>query len=42
MNTEFRKPLPGTTLQYYDTRAAVEAIKPGAYDSLPIHLKNFS
>ena len=35
MNTEFRKPLPGTTLQYYDTRAAVEAIKPGAYDALP-------
>ncbi|WP_404407550.1 Fe/S-dependent 2-methylisocitrate dehydratase AcnD [Pseudidiomarina marina] len=35
MNTEFRKPLPGTTLQYYDTRAAVEAIKPGAYDGLP-------
>ncbi|PTB87693.1 Fe/S-dependent 2-methylisocitrate dehydratase AcnD [Pseudidiomarina aestuarii] len=35
MNSEFRKPLPGTTLQYYDTRAAVEAIKPGAYDELP-------
>lgn len=35
MNTEFRKPLPGTSLQYYDTRAAVEAIKPGAYDGLP-------
>ncbi|HET8816246.1 MAG TPA: aconitase family protein, partial [Pseudidiomarina sp.] len=35
MNSQFRKPLPGTTLQYYDTRAAVEAIKPGAYDELP-------
>src|SRR5690554_6578307 len=35
MNTQFRKPLPGTTLQYYDTRAAVEAIKPDAYDGLP-------
>ncbi|WIE52442.1 Fe/S-dependent 2-methylisocitrate dehydratase AcnD [Pseudomonas sp. GM17] len=35
MNTEFRKPLPGTRLDYFDTRAAVEAIQPGAYDSLP-------
>ena len=35
MNTEFRKPLPGTTLDYYDTRAAIEAIQPGSYDTLP-------
>ena len=35
MNTAFRKNLPGTTLDYFDARAAVEAIKPGAYDSLP-------
>ncbi|MCG8293797.1 Fe/S-dependent 2-methylisocitrate dehydratase AcnD [Pseudomonas entomophila] len=35
MNTEFRKPLPGTALDYFDARAAVEAIKPGAYDGLP-------
>ncbi|WP_417658179.1 Fe/S-dependent 2-methylisocitrate dehydratase AcnD [Pseudidiomarina sp.] len=35
MNSEFRKQLPGTTLEYFDTRAAVEAIKPGAYDGLP-------
>ncbi|MFL1513181.1 Fe/S-dependent 2-methylisocitrate dehydratase AcnD [Pseudomonas prosekii] len=35
MNTEFRKPLPGTALDYFDVRAAVEAIQPGAYDSLP-------
>ncbi|AUG40075.1 MULTISPECIES: Fe/S-dependent 2-methylisocitrate dehydratase AcnD [Pseudomonas] len=35
MNTEFRKALPGTRLDYFDTRAAVEAIQPGAYDSLP-------
>ncbi|AZC36359.1 Fe/S-dependent 2-methylisocitrate dehydratase AcnD [Pseudomonas chlororaphis] len=35
MNTEFRKPLPGTRLDYFDTRAAVEAIQSGAYDSLP-------
>ncbi|MEJ2456261.1 MAG: Fe/S-dependent 2-methylisocitrate dehydratase AcnD [Candidatus Thiodiazotropha sp.] len=35
MNTEYRKPLPGTDLDYFDTRAAVEAIRPGAYDTLP-------
>ncbi|MFK7160396.1 Fe/S-dependent 2-methylisocitrate dehydratase AcnD [Marinospirillum sp. MEB164] len=35
MNTEFRKPLPGTNLDYFDTRAAVEAIQPGAYETLP-------
>ena len=35
MNTGNRKPLPGTKLDYFDTRAAVEAIQPGAYDKLP-------
>ncbi|PXX47785.1 Fe/S-dependent 2-methylisocitrate dehydratase AcnD [Undibacterium pigrum] len=35
MNTQFRKPLPGTTLDYFDTRAAVDAIVTGAYDKLP-------
>nr|WP_311003351.1 Fe/S-dependent 2-methylisocitrate dehydratase AcnD [Burkholderia pseudomultivorans] len=35
MNTAYRKPLPGTSLDYFDTRAAVEAIAPGAYDTLP-------
>ncbi len=35
MNTAYRKPLPGTALDYFDARAAVEAIKPGAYDGLP-------
>ncbi|MDR0208342.1 MAG: Fe/S-dependent 2-methylisocitrate dehydratase AcnD [Pseudomonas putida] len=35
MNTAFRKNLPGTDLDYFDARAAVEAIKPGAYDGLP-------
>ena len=35
MNTEFRKTLPGTRLDYFDTRAAVDAIKPGAYETLP-------
>ncbi|WP_320818812.1 Fe/S-dependent 2-methylisocitrate dehydratase AcnD [Thalassolituus sp.] len=35
MNTEYRKQLPGSVLEYYDTRAAVDAIKPGAYAGLP-------
>ncbi|RJG15173.1 Fe/S-dependent 2-methylisocitrate dehydratase AcnD [Massilia cavernae] len=35
MNKLNRKPLPGTKLDYFDTRAAVEAIQPGAYDKLP-------
>lgn len=35
MNTEFRKPLPGSHLDYFDVRAAVDAIQPGAYDTLP-------
>lgn len=35
MNYQNRKPLPGTKLDYFDTRAAVEAITPGAYDKLP-------
>ena len=35
MNTQFRKNLPGTKLDYFDARAAVDAIQPGAYDKLP-------
>lgn len=35
MNTAHRKSLPGTKLDYFDARAAVEAIQPGAYDKLP-------
>ena len=35
MNTDFRKALPGTQLDYYDTREAVEAIQPGAWITLP-------
>jgi len=30
MNTANRKPLPGTNLDYFDARAAVDAIEPGA------------
>ncbi|MCX2779766.1 Fe/S-dependent 2-methylisocitrate dehydratase AcnD [Microbulbifer thermotolerans] len=35
MNTDYRKKLPGTDLVYFDTRAAVDAIEPGAYSKLP-------
>jgi len=35
MNTEYRTSLPGTDLDYFDTRAAVEAIASGAYARLP-------
>ncbi|MBN8281927.1 Fe/S-dependent 2-methylisocitrate dehydratase AcnD [Zoogloea sp.] len=35
MNTAYRKFLPGTRLDYFDTRAAIDAIRPGAYDGLP-------
>jgi aconitate hydratase len=35
MNSQYRKPLHGTNLHYFDARAAVEAIQPGAWDGLP-------
>ncbi|CUI08286.1 Fe/S-dependent 2-methylisocitrate dehydratase AcnD [Massilia sp. P8910] len=35
MNTNHRKNLPGTKLDYFDARAAVDTIEPGAYDKLP-------
>ncbi|WP_416308354.1 Fe/S-dependent 2-methylisocitrate dehydratase AcnD [Neptunicella sp. SCSIO 80796] len=35
MNYQYRKPLPGTKLDYFDTRAAVDDIASGAYDKLP-------
>ena len=44
MNTAHRKPLPGTGLDWFDARAAVEAIQPGAWAKLPytarIHAEN--
>lgn len=39
MNTEYRKNLPGTDLDYFDARAAVDAIQPGAYARLPYTLR---
>jgi len=44
MNTAYRKSLPNTQLDYFDARAAVDAIQPGAYDKLPytsrVHAEN--
>ena len=44
MNADYRKPLPGTTLDYSDARAAVNAIAPNASDRLPytarVHAEN--
>jgi 2-methylcitrate dehydratase (2-methyl-trans-aconitate forming) len=44
MNTQFKKLLPKTALQYFDARDAVNAIAPGAYEKLPytarVHAEN--
>ncbi|BBO26621.1 MAG: Fe/S-dependent 2-methylisocitrate dehydratase AcnD [Aestuariibacter sp.] len=44
MNTQYRKNLTGTTLDFFDAREAVDAIKPGAFDTLPytsrVHAEN--
>jgi aconitate hydratase len=44
LNNAYRKPLPGTALEYCDARAAVDALLPGAYDRLSytarVHAEN--
>ncbi len=35
MNSQYKKPLPNTDLEYFDTRQAVNDITPDAYDKLP-------
>src|ERR1700733_10982107 len=44
MNFEYRKNLPGTALDYFDAREAVNALQPGAWDKLPytsrVHAEN--
>src|SRR5690606_16955667 len=44
MNSQHRKSLPGTQLDWYDAREAVEALQPGAWDTLPytarVHAEN--
>ncbi|MDN3384664.1 Fe/S-dependent 2-methylisocitrate dehydratase AcnD [Pseudoalteromonas sp. APC 3358] len=41
-NTQYRKPLPGSNVDYYDTQEAVDAIKPGAYATLPYSSRVFA
>ncbi|KAB7766240.1 Fe/S-dependent 2-methylisocitrate dehydratase AcnD [Xanthomonas maliensis] len=44
MNSQYRTPLPGTSLDYFDARDAVDALQPGAYATLPytarVHAEN--
>lgn len=44
MNTEFRKPLPGTALDYFDAREAVNRLRAGAFETLSytarVHAEN--
>jgi len=44
MSNRYRKRLPGTELDYFDAREAVEALRPGAWDGLPytarVHAEN--
>ncbi|MFN3713139.1 MAG: Fe/S-dependent 2-methylisocitrate dehydratase AcnD [Alcanivoracaceae bacterium] len=44
MNTEYRKSLPGSVLEYFDARAAVNDIQAGAWAKLPytarVHAEN--
>ena len=35
MNTNYRNPLPGSDLDYFDTRAAIDDISSGSYAKLP-------
>ena len=35
MNYNYRKPLPGASIDYFDTRSAIEEISAGAYAKLP-------
>jgi aconitate hydratase len=44
MNSQHRKPLPGTQLDWFDAREAVDALQPGAWAALPytarVHAEN--
>ncbi|PCJ47484.1 MAG: Fe/S-dependent 2-methylisocitrate dehydratase AcnD [Gammaproteobacteria bacterium] len=42
MNHQYRKPLTGTNLDYFDTRSAINAIKADAYDKLPYTSRIFA
>ena len=41
MNITHRKPLPGTSLDYFDARAAVEALATRGLDNLALPLAGF-
>ena len=44
VNAAWRRPLPGTDLDWFDARAAVEALRPGAWTRMPytarVHAEN--
>ncbi|HET9049282.1 MAG TPA: Fe/S-dependent 2-methylisocitrate dehydratase AcnD [Chiayiivirga sp.] len=44
MNSRFRQALPGTSLDFFNARAAVDALRPGAWSGLPytarVHAEN--
>ncbi|WP_255484998.1 Fe/S-dependent 2-methylisocitrate dehydratase AcnD [Acidovorax sp. JMULE5] len=42
MNTQYRRPLPGTTLDYFDAREAVNALQPAAWATLPYTARVFA
>ncbi|PNS08746.1 Fe/S-dependent 2-methylisocitrate dehydratase AcnD [Solilutibacter silvestris] len=42
MNSTHRKPLPGTDLDWFDARAAVETLHPGSWNGLPYSSRVFA
>jgi iron-sulfur-dependent 2-methylisocitrate dehydratase len=46
VNAAWRRPLPGTDLDWFDARAAIEALRPGAWTRMPytarVHAENLA
>ena len=42
MNSKYRKKLPGSNVDYFDARQAVNDIEPGAYDRLSYTARLFA
>jgi aconitate hydratase len=42
MNNEYKRRLKGTSFYYFDSQAAINAIKPNAYESLPYSVRIFA
>lgn len=42
INSQYRKPLPGTDLDFFDTREAINHIQAGAYETLPYTSRVFA